>query len=149
MPHRRVTSLALLAAVSIAALALPACSVVEEVAYQRHASTFDDAGALRDAGGLDPAWIPADATSLQVLESTRDGAADASVLLDSDAELDSAICAPVDRQSAPSLGIEGAPDVYAIDSAYACGEWTVTATDSGWYGWTPGHPDEAAQSPAT
>lgn len=149
MPHRRTTrSLLALAVASTALLLIPACSVVEEVAYQRHASTFDDVTALQEGSDLELTWLPSDATAIRLLESTRDGASDASALVVSSAELDPTMCVAVDRQSAPSLGIDGAPDVYGIESVFACGDWTIAATEDGWYGWTPSHPDEAAQAPS-
>jgi hypothetical protein len=67
-----------------------------------------------------------------------------------DATLDSSHCAETPRQSAPALTQPWSPkdkDVF-VDSAFACGDWTVIAAPGGWYGWTPNDPDEKAVSPA-
>jgi len=138
-----------LAAASIALVAIPACSVVDEIVYQRHSSSFENVSALNDDGHIAFTWMPEDATSIRVLDSTREGVTDTSVVLvDSASELDPMICAAVDRQSGPSLSIDGAPDVYALDTVYACGNWTVAPAPGGWFGWTPNHLDEEAQTPA-
>ena len=34
------------------------------------------------------------------------------------------------------------------EHVFAGGTWSVVPTDAGWFGWTPNHPDEAAQSPS-
>lgn len=149
MPAHRVakSSLALATAI-MGVLAIPACSVVDELAYQRHSASFEDVSQMNEDGDLQLKWMPSDATSIRVVESTRQGATDATVLVDSASDLDPALCAPVDRQSAPSLSIAGALDVYAVDTVYACGAWTIVPTPEGWYGWTPNAPGEEAQTPS-
>lgn len=145
--NRIITSLLGLTTVSIAVAGLAGCSVIEEAVYQRHSSTFADAAAMRDGNDLALSWVPSDATDIQLVESTREGASDAAVLLVSGDALDPAECAEIDRQSGPMLNIETGPDPYAMQKAFACGAWTVVPSDDGWYGWTPNHPDEQAQSP--
>ncbi|GAA1941495.1 hypothetical protein GCM10009775_36610 [Microbacterium aoyamense] len=144
MPHHRIL-LTVISAATVA-LALTGCSAIEGAVYQRHSATYDDVGALADSE-LTADWIPSDATNIRTVASTREKSTDVVVLLDSAATLDPTVCAEIDRQSGPTLAIDGAPDVYALDTAFACGEWTVAQADGGWYGWTPNHPDEQAQSP--
>ncbi|MCR2762540.1 hypothetical protein NQ152_03345 [Microbacterium sp. zg.B48] len=146
--HRAAKSFLALATAVVALLAVPACSVVDEIAYQRHSTSFEDVSQMNEDGALQLKWMPSDATSIRLVESTREGATDATVLVDSASDLDPAVCAPVDRQSAPSLSIAGAPDVYAVDTVYACGKWTIVPTRGGWYGWTPNAPGEEVQTPS-
>jgi hypothetical protein len=54
----------------------------------------------------------------------------------------------VPRQSANVYAFDDTPDVYAMDTLWACGVWSVVPTDTGWFGWTPNSPDEEAASPA-
>lgn len=150
MPHHRVTkSLFFVATATLALFTVTACSAVEEITSQQHSSSFADVSAMKKDSDLEVRWMPSDATSIRLVETTREGAEDATVLLDSASDLDPAICAPVDRLSAPSLSVEGAPDVYTLASVYACGEWSVAPAADGWYGWTPNHPDEQDDSPSS
>jgi hypothetical protein len=141
-PRRTVATLAL---TLIAATALTGCSAVSTILQKEKTGEYADVTALEDWDGNAP-WIPSDATGIRTHEST-DGTV-AVVLLDSDAELDAALCAEIDRQSGPAFSIEGAPNVFKTDRVFACGDWTVAPTDDGWYGWTPSDPDEKEQSPA-
>ncbi|WP_165069606.1 hypothetical protein [Marisediminicola senii] len=129
-----------------AALLLTGCSVVEEAVSNQASSEYPDASALRSQWDGDAAWVPSDSTSLQVAQSKS--TTDATILLTSDLDLDPDLCAEIPRQSAPTVSMDDAPDAYAMDTVFACGSWTVGATSSGWLGWTPGHPDESAQSPS-
>jgi hypothetical protein len=142
-PRRTVATLAL---TLIAATALTGCSAVSNILQKEKTGEYTDVAALEDWDGTAP-WIPADATDIRTHEST-DGKVSV-VLLDSSTELDPALCAEIDRQSAPAFAIEGAPNVFKTDRVFACGDWTVAPAKDGWYGWTPGHPDEKEQTPAS
>ncbi|AQP49876.1 hypothetical protein [Tessaracoccus flavescens] len=50
-----------------------------------------------------------------------------------------------ERRSAPTLNIDGAPDIYGQKNtaAHVCGDWTVRKASDGWYGWTPNAEDKA------
>ncbi|MFS0866190.1 hypothetical protein AB3M83_02495 [Microbacterium sp. 179-B 1A2 NHS] len=142
------TRTALAAAPLAAALLLPlaGCSAVGDLLQQEASHTFATRADLDRQWGKDARWLPTDATAITTHESTAGDPA--SLTAASEATLDPARCAEVDRQSAPVFTLEGTPDVYKVDQVFACGDWAVIATDDGWYGWTPNHPDEQAQSPA-
>lgn len=134
------------AAAASVLIALAGCSVVEELAYKQRDLSYDTAAELTSDWDGTAAWVPDDATGVRIVESS--GEDDTAVLiLTSAEELDEAVCAPIDRQSGPAYDPGDAPDPYAMSDAWSCGVWTVVATDDGWYGWTPNHPDEEAQSP--
>ncbi|MET0843647.1 MAG: hypothetical protein ABWY23_07340 [Mycetocola sp.] len=126
-------------------IALSGCSVIDEVAHKMRTEHFDTAAELADDWQGDAPWLPSDATDIRIRESTINDTA--VILATSGTDLDPAVCTPVSRQSAPAYSMDDAPDVYAADEVYACGVWTVMASDDGWYGWNPGHRDEQAQSP--
>ncbi|WP_214466423.1 hypothetical protein [Microbacterium flavescens] len=152
MPASRTSArLAALALVAAAAVAVPGCAVVDELVYKQRSSSFDALADAPDASVAHAAWVPADATDIQIVESTNADAGNATLLLTSSAPLDPDLCVEVDRQSAPSYAIDGAPEIYGENGAatvFACGAWSVVASDDGWFGWTPNHPDEHARSPA-
>lgn len=75
--------------------------------------------------------------------STVEKAEDAVILLTSASDLADA-CTEVERQSAPSWTLDGAPDPYKAKTVFVCGGWSVMATDGGWYGWTPNSDGERA-----
>jgi len=143
--HLRTSVLAVVG-LTASLVALTGCSSVEALLSQQESVTYATVAEARE-GGLDAPWLPGDATDIRMVRSTASNAPDAVVLVDSAAGLDPAVCAEVDRQSAPSYSIDGAPDVYRAETVYACGAWAVLVADGGWYGWTPSHPDEAAQAP--
>lgn len=116
---------------------LAGCSVVDSVLHKQSTESFDDGAQLRKGFERTPEWVPDDATEITLRTSTIDAASDAVILLQSTSALPEDACVEVPRSSAPSWGLEGAPDVYEIDTVYACGDWTVAAADGGWLGWTP------------
>ncbi|MDN3310778.1 hypothetical protein QWJ90_07535 [Microbacterium oryzae] len=144
----RKTKLALtaLAVTTSAAILLTGCSTVEDVLHKEKRSTYENPTAFDDDSGIEAPWLPEDATGIEVTRSTQ--ANDAAISAESYADLSSALCAPVERQSAPAYQPGPEVDVFKISHAFACGDWTVVKTDYGWLGWTPGHPDEKAQSPS-
>ena len=107
--------------------------------------SFDTAAEVEDEWTGEAAWLPSDATDIEIRESTINDTA--VILATSDATLDPELCAAVPRQSAPAYHVDGGPNVYKATEAFACGAWTVMPAKDGWLGWTPGHPDEAKQSP--
>lgn len=148
MNTRPVIRVAALGAILLpAALLATGCSVVDQVVYHREALSFPDRAALREAGNHLESWVPADAGDITGTASTT--ASDAVVMLHSAQELDPAECTEVPRRSAPVYSVPDAPDVYKIDTVFACGSWSVVRTDDGWLGWTPNSPDEAAASPGS
>src|SRR5690606_3441621 len=90
--NRRTTVLALATAgMLLAGAALTGCSVIDELAYQRTSTTYESAAAQRD-GGPAAAWVPADATEIQITRTTRTDAGDATMLLRSAESLDPDLC---------------------------------------------------------
>ena len=93
------------------ALALSGCAAIDDAVNRQATHTYDskdrfDAGAPVDAG-----WIPADAAEITLRTPAEDAGDVAVILLVSDSELPES-CSEAERQSAPMLSIDGAPDVY-------------------------------------
>ncbi|MBT2484693.1 MULTISPECIES: hypothetical protein [unclassified Microbacterium] len=141
------SALAVTGLLAIVSLTASGCSVVDELAHHKKSSEFADAASLEADGDLEVAWLPRDSSGIRVVQSTQ--ADDAAVAVVSEGSLPSAMCIEVPRQSAPPYVIDDTVDVYGVSSVFACGEWTVAETPTGWLGWTPNHPDEKAQSPAS
>ncbi len=130
-----------------AMLTASGCGIVDALVYKQKSAEYPDAAAFETDADLDVPWLPADSTAIRVTQSTQ--ADDAAIALDSDEALDDALCAEVPRQSAPAYVLDDTIDVYKVASVFACGAWSVAQTPDGWLGWTPNHPDEAAQSPTS
>lgn len=135
-----------LAAVVPAALLLSGCSLVDEVLHHERSVEFATAADLTTEWSGSAPWVPDDATDIRIREKTEGDVV--TILLTSVADLDTSLCAEVERRSAPVFAVEGAPDVFKLDEVWACGDWAVVPADGGWFGWTPSHPDEQAASPS-
>ena len=138
---------ALLAApfVAVALISLSGCAVLDVVRHET-GTDFDTTMDLANHWDKSAPWLPADATDITTRESTQGDPAILRAV--STSELDPALCAEVERQSGPVFEQDWSVDAF-VDTAWACGDWTVIPTDDGWYGWTPNHPDEKAQSPSS
>ena len=145
MNTTRTRGAAALALAVIASVSLTGCVSIPQLLQNESSSTFPDAATVAADWDKSAPWLPADATDISVYESTNGDPA--SLRATSGASLDPAQCVEVDRQSAPTFVLDDTPDVYKIDTVFACGDWAVVPTDDGWYGWTPNHPDEKAASP--
>jgi hypothetical protein len=142
MKKKRIVSLAILATISIAALT--GCASIQGALQKESAVEFDTAADVADEWDNSAPWLPEDATDIRIHQASE---GDPAVLLSiSDTELDPSLCVEVERQSAATFAVDGAPDSYAADTVFACGDWAVIPSDNGWYGWTPNHPDEKAAS---
>ncbi len=142
MAHSR--SLVALVAAS-ALLLLTGCADLVEEWTGEASREFESTTALADGWDRQVPWLPEDATHIRV-HHALDG--DEAVLgATSPTALDPALCAEAARQSGPAFTREWSPWAF-LDRVWACGEWTVVATDDGWYGWTPSGPDELAASPS-
>lgn len=134
------------AAIALSALfltALSGCAAVDDMLHKQETATFADKAAF-DAGAKTAAdWLPADATNITERRSTEN-AGIAVILLTSKSELPDT-CKDAERRSAPTLNLDGAPDIYdpKNTAAHVCGDWTVMKSDGGWYGWTPNVEDQA------
>jgi hypothetical protein len=130
----------------LTAVSLTGCSVADTL-QNESSYEFGTVSVMEKNWNAEAPWVPADATDIQV-HSSLDG--EIAILgATTTAALDPASCAEVERSSAPVYGEDWAPDAYSVDVAWACGAWTVIATDDGWFGWTPNDPDELAASPAS
>ena len=141
------TAAAVPLAAALVLVTLTGCADIQDAVQRQASGEFATRAELVQDWKKQAPWLPADAQSIITRESTITDEASLTTL--SDADLDPAQCAEVERRSAPLFTLEHAPDVYKIERAFACGDWSVVATDDGWYGWTPNHPAEKAQSPAS
>jgi len=135
-------------ALSLATLAngavLSGCAIGDTLNNER-VSEFATASDLRAEWAKSADWLPADATDIRTRETPD--AEPAVLAATSSTPLDPSLCVEVERLSGPVFSVDDAPNTY-VDTVFACGAWAVIPTESGWYGWTPNHPDEQAASAA-
>jgi hypothetical protein len=124
--------------------ALAGCGVVDDVAHGRAEVSAESPDALAKARGGAVEWLPADAAQIKLVTSTRADDTE-SILFRS--ESGPVGCATVERVSAPTMEISGAPDVYSIGEVELCGDWVVAHSDDVWYGWTPAAESETPETP--
>jgi hypothetical protein len=138
LPDRRLLTAGAAALLAVAGLA--GCTATNDLLHSTSTTHVDE---RTDMPGGAPSWVPEDASDIRIVTGTDGGAT--SVLLVSAADLNPA-CVETPRLSAPTVEVEGAPDVYDVKAAtvFSCGDWTVAASPDGWYGWTPATEDEAA-----
>lgn len=131
----------LVAAVSV--VALTGCAGIEDAMQNESSVRFDTTAEVTAQWDRTAPWLPEDATDIRIHQSVQ---GDPAVLLStSSADLDPALCVETERKSAATFSEPWSPDSY-VDTVFACGDWAVIPTGSGWYGWTPNHPDEKAAS---
>lgn len=147
MNRNRRPAAFVLAAVIPTAVLLSGCSIVDEVLYQERSAQFESAADLMTEWAGSAPWVPDDASDIRIREKT-DGKVVTMLLTSGEAELDPALCAEVERRSAPVFAVDESPDAFTAETVWACGAWAVIPSDAGWFGWTPNHPDEQAASPA-
>jgi hypothetical protein len=141
MKKMSIVPLALMAAVSV--VALTGCAGIQDALQNESSVEFDTTAEVDAQWEKTAPWLPEDATEIRIRESAN---GDPAVLLSTSAtELDPSLCVETERKSAATFSEEWSPDSY-VDTVYACGDWAVIPTDTGWYGWTPNHPDEKAAS---
>lgn len=141
------TAFAASALVLLGLTSLAGCSAYDSIVHKQATSTFDDVEAFDDGAEVDAGWIPTDATDITVRTSTLENAADAVILLSSASAL-ADDCTEVERLSAPAWVLDDAPDPYTAKTVFACGDWSVMSTDSGWFGWTPNSDEERSAADA-
>jgi hypothetical protein len=141
MKNIRTFPVVLTAAVSV--VALTGCAGIGDALQNESSVRFDTTAEVTAQWDKTAPWLPEDATGIRIRESVQ---GDPAVLLStSAAELDPALCVETERKSAATFSEEWSPDSY-VDTVFACGDWAVIPTGTGWYGWTPNHPDEKAAS---
>lgn len=125
-----------------ATLALSGCAAVDDLLNRQVTHTYDDKDHFGADASVDAGWIPADATEITLRTPAQNAGDVAVVLLVSSSELPES-CVEAERQSAPILSIDGAPDVYEPRNGriQVCDDWTVMKASNGWFGWTPNDGD--------
>jgi hypothetical protein len=141
MNKLRSMSLVILGAMS--ALALAGCAAIGDTLQNESSIEFDTAAEVADEWEDTAPWLPDDATRIQIHQSV--GGGPAILLSTSEGELDPSLCVETERKSAATFTQDWSPESY-VDTVFACGDWAVIPTETGWYGWTPNHPDERAAS---
>lgn len=139
----RSRSVLALAAASAVVL-LTGCSQLIEDWTGEESLRSDSVAELEEGWDRPVPWLPADATSIRLHHSLE---GDEAVLgATTGTPLDPTLCAETVRQSGPAYTRDWSPWAF-LDRVWACGDWTVIATDNGWYGWTPSGEDEKAATP--
>lgn len=90
-------------------------------------------------------WLPDDATDIQIKEVKQYGPEfDPAILRAvSHSALNPALCAQTSRLTSPTFTASWSPDA-DVPRVYVCGDWDVTPTSDGWFGWTKNSPQERA-----
>ena len=143
---KKMQLVTMFAVVAITGFALTGCSSITDQLQREKSSEFASTQDLTTNWTQTVAWLPADATQIKTREAAAGGPAILSAT--TTAQLDVSQCAETTRQSAPTYSDVWSPENVYVDRVFACGDWAVIKTDSGWYGWTPNDPDEKAVSPA-
>jgi hypothetical protein len=132
---------------SLLILPLAGCSAIIDVLHSESESRFDDGAALFDSGAINPndaPWLPTDATSIMLRQSTKSDAPSTAVIgFTSDSDLLG--CETTQRLSLPAYAVSWGPSddvLAAADTVSSCGDWVFMRTLDGWFGWTPSAPGE-------
>lgn len=124
-------------AVALLGASLTGCTIVDEVLHGERPASYDSTADVPAELGLD--WAPADASDIDVIESSR-AEGTATVLLTSPSDLPDD-CVLVPRESGPTMTLTDEdrelPETYKTTEVQLCGDWAVLPTADGWYGWTP------------
>lgn len=115
-------------------LTLAGCSAVDDLAYGRAEASYANPDDLAQARGEALDWLPADAREIERVASTRADGTESLLFVSAEGL---AGCGQTDRLSAPTMEVDDAPDVYAIDTVALCGDWAVAEQDGTYYAWTP------------
>lgn len=145
--HDRSMRILPIAAAALLALSLTGCTAVTDLIHNETTSDFEDRAALEAdwPRAEAAAWVPGDAEQIHVREST--GGDPAILGFESGSPLDPTECAETERLSGPSFAADWAPSDVYVDRVFACGDWAVMKTDTGWFGWTPSAPKEQDAAP--
>ncbi|MCY1696167.1 hypothetical protein [Curtobacterium sp. SL109] len=124
---------------------LTGCSLLEpyQKEQQQHYDTYSDAPSKADSEDLAwfmPAWVPEDATDIDVrLDTEEPGYV---IAFDSASDVDTAACTPLDGpHGGPAMSAGFLPDSLPTTGLLTCGDGRATAeVDGRWYGWTTKEP---------
>lgn len=127
---------------AVATLALSGCAAIDDLVNRQATHTYDNKDHFGADASVDAGWIPADATEITLRTPAENAGDVAVILLVSNSELPES-CLDSERQSAPMLSIDGAPEVYEPKNSKieVCDDWTVMKAANGWFGWTPNDGD--------
>jgi hypothetical protein len=115
-------------------LVLGGCSAYEATVHGRAETAHASATSLASEHPDVASWLPPDATSITVVNSTR--AEDTTTIsYDSDTAPDG--CETVPRTSAPTMAVDADVDVYSTDSVLLCDTWAIAQDAGTWVAWTP------------
>lgn len=136
MPRSTITAPLAVGVLALGALTLTGCSALGDLAHDRVTSEASTRADLDSA----PDWLPSDASDITSVAGTGGKGSDATpttlVFTSTDGVTDDA-CRTTPRQSAPTMDVDGAPDVYKATSVLRCGPWSMTSTGDRWVAWTP------------
>lgn len=139
---KKPTALRAALACTVGIASLTGCSAIGDLMHGQATATYPSKAEFDAKAKVAASWIPADATSITERSATDGQLGAAVVLLTSAGSLPDS-CVTAERRSAPTLNLDGAPDIYdpKLGAAHVCGAWTVMHTGTGWYGWTPNAED--------
>ncbi|MDM7892931.1 hypothetical protein [Curtobacterium caseinilyticum] len=133
---RTTTTVLTAGALALATVTLTGCSALGDAAHDRVTSEASTRADLRSA----PAWLPDDATAITSVSGTGGKESDTTpttLVFTSRDGVTADGCTTTPRKSAPTMDVDGAPDVYAATSVLQCGGWSMTSAGSRWVAWTP------------
>lgn len=140
MPRSTITVPLAVGVLALGALTLTGCSALGDLAHDRVTS---EASTPADLDGA-PDWLPADASDIKSVAGTGGKDSDAApttlVFTSTDGVTDDD-CSTTPRQSAPTMDVDGAPDVYEATEVLRCGPWSMTSKGDRWVAWTPNQGD--------
>jgi len=133
----RTTTTVLTAGVlALAAVSLTGCSALGDAAHGRVTSEASTRADLASA----PAWLPSDAADITAVSGTggKESATKPTTMVFTSRDgVTADDCTTTPRKSAPTMDVDGAPDVYSATSVVQCGGWSMTADGDRWVAWTP------------
>ncbi|PZF58180.1 hypothetical protein DEJ23_04585 [Curtobacterium sp. MCSS17_008] len=136
MPRTTTTTALALGALVLSAVTLTGCSGFGDLAHDRVTSEASTRADLSAA----PAWMPADAEEITSVSGTGGTASDTTpttIVFTSADGVTADDCTTAPRQSAPTMDVEGAPNVYKAAAVLRCGPWSMTSKGDRWIAWTP------------
>lgn len=137
MPRTTLRTTVLAAgALALAAVSLTGCSAFGDLAHDRVTSEASTRADLDQA----PSWMPSDATEITAVSGTGGKSSDdapTTMVFTSGDGVTADGCTTTPRKSAPTMDVDGAPDVYKATSVLRCGGWSMTSKGDRWIAWTP------------
>lgn len=115
-------------------LLLAGCSAYDAAAHGRVQTSFTHETEFAQEHPDSATWLPADATSITVANSTR---AEHTMTIRYDSTTTPVGCESAPRESSPTMGVYSGIDVYSIDSVLVCDGWAVAHGDGQWIAWIP------------